>query len=337
LQNFLTQRFPKSSDTARLLMLEVLTRRYYRIRQLENLKSMAVDGQAFTTAVYDYGGARIEVVTTFAEYASLSAAVANMSRFVAGLPAEHDVVVDFYVWQLNPLPEVKTTEQALQAILEQANFTRRLRRIVFAVSSPGSGLGMASTQHFTYRPDENGYQEDRFYRGLHPMMGKRLQIWRLANFTIERLPSTEDVYLFHAIARDNAKDERLFAFTEVRDITPLREESGRVVQIPYLEGMLMETLAAMRLYQSRLAVHKRLFWNRAVLYVWPPLGLSTEEFLKVMRNVATRIVGVVGPAKIADAQTGELHDRVLHISSPGGHELVLRVDVPKDTPFSTLA
>ena len=30
------------------------------------------------------------------------------------------------------------------------------------------------------------------------MMGKRLQLWRLANFKLERLPSVEDVYLFHA-------------------------------------------------------------------------------------------------------------------------------------------
>ena len=43
------------------------------------------------------------------------------------------------------------------------------------------------------------------------MMGKRLHLWRLSNFKIERLPSVEDVYLFHGVARDNPKDERLFA------------------------------------------------------------------------------------------------------------------------------
>ena len=159
LQNLLTRHFPESSDSARQIMLEVLTRRYYRIRMLENLTSTLVDGQAFTIAAYDYEGRRIEVVTTFAEYASLSTALLKMSRFVANIPAEHDVVVDFYVWQLNSLPEAEVTEQELSALLEQVKFPRRLRRIVFAMSTPGIGLGMASRQYFTYRPTESGYAE----------------------------------------------------------------------------------------------------------------------------------------------------------------------------------
>ena len=57
------------------------------------------------------------------------------------------------------------------------------------------------------------------------MMGKRLHLWRLNNFKIERLPSVEDVYLLHAVARDNPKDERLFACAEVRDVTPVRDET----------------------------------------------------------------------------------------------------------------
>ncbi len=44
--------------------------------------------------------------------------------------------------------------------------------------------------------------EDESLRGLHPMMAERLRLWRFANFSLERLPSTEDVYLFRAIARD---------------------------------------------------------------------------------------------------------------------------------------
>ena len=58
-------------------------------------------------------------------------------------------------------------------------------------------------QHFTYRPSGNAYEEEKLYRGIHPMMGKRLHLWRLSNFKIERLPSVEDVYLLHAVARDN--------------------------------------------------------------------------------------------------------------------------------------
>jgi len=84
------------------------------------------------------------------------------------------------------------------------------------------------------------------------MMGERLHIWRLANFQIERLPSVEDVYLFHGTAHDNPSDERLFALAEVRDMTPLRDESGKIMQIPHHERMLMEALESIRLYQSHL-------------------------------------------------------------------------------------
>ena len=35
--------------------------------------------------------------------------------------------------------------------------------------------------------------------GLHPMIARRLQIWRLSNFEVSRLPSTGDVHLFDCI------------------------------------------------------------------------------------------------------------------------------------------
>ena len=78
------------------------------------------------------------------------------------------------------------------------------------------------------------------------MMGERLHLWRLQNFNIKRLPSAEEIYLLHAVAKDNPKDERLFAMAEVRDLTPVRDRAGRNVQLPYLERMFAETVAAMR-------------------------------------------------------------------------------------------
>jgi hypothetical protein len=101
------------------------------------------------------------------------------------------------------------------------------------------------------------------------MMGKRLHLWRLSNFKIERLPSVEDVYLLHAVARDNPKDERLFACAEVRDVTSVRDRAGRIVQLPHLERMLMEAMAGIRLFQSRRPTYQRLHWNRILLNVWP--------------------------------------------------------------------
>ena len=96
-------------------------------------------------------------------------------------------------------------------------------------------------------------------------MGHRLHLWRFSNFNIERLPSAEDVYLFHAVARENPKDERLFAVAEVRDLTPVCDDSGRIVQLPHLERMFSEALAGIRLYLSRRSTHDRLYWNQVLL------------------------------------------------------------------------
>ena len=57
---------------------------------------------------------------------------------------------------------------------------------------------------------------------MHPLTAQRLNLWRLKNFDGERLPSAEDTYLFHLMAKDNPNDERFIAMAEVRDLAPLR-------------------------------------------------------------------------------------------------------------------
>ena len=97
----------------------------------------------------------------------------------------------------------------------------------------------------TYRQPDGQFVEDTAYRNLHPMLAKRLDLWRLSNFTLRRLRSAEDVYVFHGVAHDNPADQRLFALAEVRDLTPIRADTG-AVRYPLLELMGLEALSAMR-------------------------------------------------------------------------------------------
>src|SRR5207342_3874211 len=90
------------------------------------------------------------------------------------------------------------------------------------------------------------FVEEMLYRNLHPMSAKRLGLWRLSNFSLQRLRSVEDVYLFRGIAHDNPIDVRFFAIAEVRDLTPVRDAAGRVVALPLLERMGLQAVAAMR-------------------------------------------------------------------------------------------
>jgi acetyl-CoA carboxylase carboxyltransferase component len=244
------------------------------------------------------------------------------------VPADHDVVLDFHVCRSDKLAEPDVTEQEVQSMLNAIPFPRAIRRIVVCAAAVTLGQRVGGMQFFTYRSSDSRFKEEKLYRGLHPMMGKRLHLWRLSNFQIERLPSMEDVYLIHAVACDNPKDERLFAAAEVRDVSPVRDESGRIVQLPHLERMLMEALAAIRLFQSRRRPHERLYWNRIFLYVWPPLNLKQGELRDIVRKLAPATEGlgleqVVVRARIPNPATGELREMVVRISSPIGSGLLI--------------
>jgi acetyl/propionyl-CoA carboxylase alpha subunit/acetyl-CoA carboxylase carboxyltransferase component len=321
-------RFPSADPALRRTMLAVLTWRYYRICTLLNPASSAADKHPYFSAEYDSEGKRVHVFAEYADYHALPADAHAMLPAIADIPPDHDIVVDFHLCLSGKLADADTTQREVQSMLNQIAFPRPIQRIVVAAAGAGHGQRVSAMQHFTFQPSANGYEEDQFYRGLHPMMGKRLHLWRLGNFKIERLPSVEDVYLLHAVAHDNPKDERLFAAAEVRDVTPVRDEAGRIVQLPHLERMLMEALAAIRLFQSRRRPQERLYWNRVFLYVWPPFHLKPDELRDIVRRLlpATEGLGleqVVVRARIPNPSTGELRDLVVRISSPVGSGLLI--------------
>jgi acetyl-CoA carboxylase carboxyltransferase component len=321
-------RFPSAEPALCGAMLEVLTWRYYRNSALVNCRSLSAEEHPCFSAEYDDEGKRIHVLSTYSEYKGLPAAARTMFPLIAEVPADHDIVMDFHVCHSAKLGDPDATQREIQTMLNQVAFPRSIRRIVVSAAGASRGPRVNGLQHFTYQFNGTEYQEDPFFRGLHPMMGKRLHLWRLGNFKIDRLPSVEDVYLLHAVARDNPKDERLFAAAEVRDVTPVRDEAGRIVQLPHLERMLMETLAAIRLFQSRRRPQERLYWNRVFLYVWPSLNLKPEELRNLVRRLfpVTEGLGleqVVVRARIPNPATGELRDLVVRISSPVGSGLLI--------------
>ena len=342
LAGLFARHFPEAESALRHTMLEVLTSRYYKIRKLLNPGSSVANGYCYVSDEYDYEGKRIHVFAMYASYDDLSAAARAILPVIAQVPADHDVVIDFHVCHSAKLGDPDATEQEVQSVLRQVSFPRPIRRIVVSAAGLSPGQRVSGMQFFTYRPSDNGFKEEKLYRGLHPMMGKRLHLWRLSNFQIERLPSVEDVYLIHAVARDNPKDERLFAAVEVRDVTPIRDASGRIVQLPHLERMLMEALAAIRLYQSRRRPQERLYWNRVFLYVWPPLELKQGELHDIARKLSPAAEGlgleqVVVRARIPNPATGELREMVVRISSPIGSGLVITFrPADKLLPLKTL-
>jgi acetyl/propionyl-CoA carboxylase alpha subunit/acetyl-CoA carboxylase carboxyltransferase component len=310
------------------LMLEILTSRYYRVESLMNVQAVAANGHCFVAAEYEEEAKHVHLFATHSDFCRLTEAATAMGPLIEGLAADRDVVLDLYAWHSGRLSDPETTQQEIDHMLNQAGLPRLVQRIVVAVAAAATNHGIGTMQHFTYRPGENGYKEKRLYRGLHPMMAKRLHLWRLANFKIDRLPSVEDVYLFHGVARENPKDERLFAIAEVRDVTPVRDELGHIVHLPHLERMFAEAVTAIRHYQSRRPSHERLYWNRILLYVWPPLRLEADELHNVIQRLAPATEGlgleqVVVNIRTPHPKTRALRETLVRISNPAGAGLLV--------------
>lgn len=341
LVSVLSRRLPAAPPALCDLLLEVLTRRYYRIRSLRGVSGRPLDSLRCAIAEYELDGRRIWCVAVYAEYARFAESLTACHRLLAELPAEHDVVMDFYLVRPDSHAPADTTARELQEALQQAAPPRPLRRLVAMVAAPQGERGIAAVQHFTYRLTDGGYAEQRLYRGLHPMMGKRLHLWRLSNFEIQRLPSVEDVYLFHLVAKTNPKDRRLYACAEVRNLTPVCDAAGRILRLPGLEGQLMEALAGMRQYQSQLPSEQRPMWNRVLLFIWPPLSLRTDELHELIHKLAALTEGLDIEQVMVQARMqqegGELKDTMLRISNPGGTGLRIAAGPPPLYPMRPLS
>ena len=321
--------------TLRAALLEIMVRRYYRIRELGAIESFRREGQTFGVAGYEHRGSHVHLIATHAGYDRLAWSVEAVRRLAGEAPAGSEVVADLYVWrQDEPAPEAAVAGE-IAALLAGGTMPPGLSRVAVAVSGP------AGTQHFTFRREAGGpFHEEEVYRGIHPMVALRLELWRLRNFHLERLPAPEEVYLFHGVARENRRDERLFAVAEVRDFTPVRDEEGRIVQLPKLEHMLAEALTGLRRFQSRRATSERLTWNRVLLNVWPPVDLPPDEIDRLVRRLAPLAEGA-GLEKVAvrcriSGEEGELRDLVLEISSFEEAGAVLRFRKPSETPLKPL-
>ena len=144
--------------------------------------------------------------------------------------AVESIVVDFYIVGA-PLAESDRIATELSRQLDAANLPPTTQRVHLVWCERGQH---GAIRQLTFRRRDDEFQEERVFRGLHPMIARRLRLWRLSNFAISRLPSADDVYVFACVARQNPADERLIAVAEVRDLTPLRDASGRVTSLPEL-------------------------------------------------------------------------------------------------------
>ena len=316
-------------------LLEVLTRRYYGNKGLSDVRSRDVAGCTFVTAEHVEPA---RVVTTAVDFGQLADAVRAVGELAADVPAGAHAVADVYVrWAGQP--DVDTMAARLGEVITAEPLPECVDRITATVAGGGGAL---MHHHFTFRRGPAGFGEDRLIRGLHPRVAERMQLERLREFDLTRLPSAdEEVYLFRCVARANPADERLVAMAQVRDLTALREADGRLVSLPAAEDALAACLDAIRNIQVQRPAQKRFDTNRIVIYVWPPSELTMDEVDLVARRVLPSTAGagleeVLFLGRQRNPETGELSDLAVTISSDVGSGVHLSVDPPSAEPVQPL-
>jgi len=357
LRGRLRRRWAAAGREFRRILLEVYVRRFYRDRVLGEIGFDESAAALLATADFDEEGRHVHLVAGFLPLADLRDVSRAVARHLAGGDHEKtEIVVDLVSWRPGERMDADAMAAELSATLAGCEFGRGPRRVELNVTSErGGSPEHHRTQHFSYlrrprpeqaaaadvaaRDDDAVFEEDPLYRNLHPMIAERVELWRLSNFEVRRLPSVEDVYLFRGVARDNPGDVRLFAIAEVRDMTPVRDEAGRIVSLPRLERMGLQALAAMRRAMAGLPAKERPQLNRIVLYVRPPFDVPKELWRDLTRPYgpladAVGLEKVLLRVRIADGE--RLRDAVLHLEGVGDGGVRVREFPVGGAPIRTL-
>jgi acetyl/propionyl-CoA carboxylase alpha subunit/acetyl-CoA carboxylase carboxyltransferase component len=320
-------------------VLEVLTRRYYRSRDLENLRSTVLDGHSCVTADYDLLGTRLHLVALMTPVRDLPAVLDGVQRLAADVPDPLTLLVDLYVsWPDRPA-DADTMAAQLQGMLGDLEPLGPVRRATVTVCTPDGEVDIVTFRPSAAGPDGGRLAEDRLVRGMHPLTAQRLNLWRLKNFDGERIPSAEDTYLFHITAKDHPNDERFIAMAEVRDLAPLRDDAGEIVGYPTVERQLTACLDSLRRAQSRRRSRRPLQHNRVFLYAWPSIDVPLAEVVTFARAVAPLTVGagldqIMLFARLQEA--GQPREVAVRFSHRAGTGVQLEVTARPTEPMRTL-
>ncbi len=335
-------------------LLEVLTRRYYGNRRLAGVTAHDVAGFRVVTAETNGADGVVPVAAAAADIGELPAAFDAIAELAARASGA-GMIADLYVtWEGQP--DADGIAARVGELLSASPLSAESSRISRVTVTVAGASGSTMQHNVTFRPAERSYlegggdppqasgavlAEDRLIRGLHPQIAERLQLDRLREFDLTRLPTAdEEIYLFKAVAKSNKADERLVAMGQVRDLTPLRDADGRLVALPELENVLAGCLDAIRNIQARRPQSKRFDANRIMIYVWPASEFTVEELSPLVHRVRPTVTG----AGLEEVQfvvrqrgaAGELTEVAVRITGDPDRAAQLHVGPPPSGPIRPL-
>ncbi|HSX68248.1 carboxyl transferase domain-containing protein [Nocardioides sp.] len=331
-------------------MLEVMTRRHYR-DHLGDITLAQCKGREVLHATYEIDDATRHLVTTTGTWEELSdpssALIGGLSAALTEAAAPPEVVTDLFLhWPTAPTGDDLIT--ALGDALAASGLVELARRITVAVLPGIDGR----VDYYTFRPEppagtevpegsSHAVAEDDLVHGVHPMVARRLDLWRLRDFQITRLDAPEDVLLYECVGRDNPDDRRLVALAQVRQLAVVRDEDGRVSGVPHAERAIENCLEAVRRARtSRGGAGVKLDLNHVWVHVWPVVDADIDQLTALQRKItpltdAAGISEVVVSGRLADTNGGA-HPASIRFSRGPGGRIATAVEAPPTEPLKTL-
>ena len=314
-------------------MLAVLIKRHYHEHEISEIPEYAVHGRPFAGADYVLDGRPSHLVTTVADIDEIvpgSTLADDLADLIAARPVGSEGVIDLYLrWPDAPEDddEASATLAERFAALPVAHEIRRIA--IGVVAGGGREVG-----YFTLRPAGDGTLfEDLLVRNVHPMVGRRLSLWRLRDFDLTRLDGPTDVLLLQGKAKDNPADERLFALAQVRQFSVVRDDTGRVTSLPHLERAIANCLEGIRRTRAaRGAAGARLDMNHVWLHIWPPISADLDQLTALAGRIAPLTAGAgieelrIEGRLIVDDDT--VTPMVAKFSSQPGSGIVTSIEAP---------
>lgn len=334
-------------------MLEVLLRRHYIDHALGEIRVATVAGRPVAHADYTTAaGVPIRVVATLADITDLSAGSTLADSISSALATEGGHAVEIYLRWPEPPADLNEISDQLLALLAGHEVLADSRRVSIAVCPAAP----RPVEYLTFRrhdassdpaevdgtsADGGELTEDRLVRGIHPMVARRLNLWRLINFDLTRLDAPDDVLLYEAVAKSNPADRRLIAMAQVRQMAVVRDDQGRIVSLPHAERAVEHCLESIRRVRSaRGSAGSRLDVNHVWVTVWPPIEADIEQ-LKALQDKITPLSEGAGLEEVLAqgrvlTDQGSIEPIAIRFHSQPGRGVVADLVPPPTDPLQPL-
>ncbi|HEY9290942.1 MAG TPA: carboxyl transferase domain-containing protein, partial [Microlunatus sp.] len=296
-------------------LLEVLLRRHYLEYDLHDLavidrrEPASTGSRPVVRAEYlsqEHGPTR--VVSTIGSYHELAPGGPIGTAIAAEQPSDHATVSELYLRWAEPPRDRDAVSAELNRVLSGQPFVTASARVTIAVCADDA----EPVGYYTFRPDDSdpdrtgGLVEDVLLRDMHPMVWRRLNLWRLRDFEVTRLDAPSDVLLYECVAHSNPDDRRLVAAAQVRQLAAVRSEDGRLLDLPHAERAVENCLEAIRRVRTaRGKAGSKLEMNHVWITVWPPIRAELEQLAALQDKITplsdgTGIEEVLAQGRVID-------------------------------------